>query len=277
MIRRQARLRREFLLKTCVGNLLNKKIGKGITMVSEDHLPRAMDSGRVKDFDIDEYKYAGSRTPKVVITTSHNPSATLKMFVKELRLVFPNSQRMNRGQCDVKQLMRICCSNDVTDIIVVHEHRGIPDNLVISHLPNGPTAFFNISGVIMRHDVGSIVNIKEQTPHLVFHNFVTKIGERATQILKHLFPVPKLDTKRVITFANNNDYISFRHHIFQYVNKELELTELGPRFQLRLYEIKMGKLDDVRASETEWVLRPYINSSVKKIVLSNENGWEDDD
>jgi hypothetical protein len=28
--------------------------------------------------------------------------------------------------------------------------------------------------------------------------------------LQHLFPVPKPDTKRIITFANESDYISFR-------------------------------------------------------------------
>lgn len=29
-------------------------------------------------------------------------------------------------------------------------------------------------------------------------------------ILKYLFPVPKEDSKRVVTFANQEDYISFR-------------------------------------------------------------------
>ena len=29
-------------------------------------------------------------------------------------------------------------------------------------------------------------------------------------ILKYLFPVPKADSKRIITFANSEDYISFR-------------------------------------------------------------------
>lgn len=35
-------------------------------------------------------------------------------------------------------------------------------------------------------------------------------GQRTANILKHLFPVPKPDTKRIITFANQADYISFR-------------------------------------------------------------------
>lgn len=30
-------------------------------------------------------------------------------------------------------------------------------------------------------------------------------------ILKYLFPVPKEDTRRVVTFANQDDFISFRY------------------------------------------------------------------
>lgn len=33
---------------------------------------------------------------------------------------------------------------------------------------------------------------------------------QVTSILKYLFPVPKEDSKRVVTFANQDDYISFR-------------------------------------------------------------------
>lgn len=35
----------------------------------------------------DEYRFAGVEDPKIMITTSREPSARLKMFVKELRLV----------------------------------------------------------------------------------------------------------------------------------------------------------------------------------------------
>jgi hypothetical protein len=45
-----------------------------------------------------------------------------------------------------------------------------------------------------------------------------QIGERTATILKHLFPVPKPDSKRIITFANRDDYISFRSilHYLEY-------------------------------------------------------------
>jgi U3 small nucleolar ribonucleoprotein protein IMP4 len=101
----------------------------------------------------DEYRWAGVEDPKIMITTSHNPSARLKKFAKELRLLFPNAQRLNRGNYEYKQLIDACRANDVTDFMVVHETRGRPDGLIICHLPYGPTAYFNLSDVVMRHDI----------------------------------------------------------------------------------------------------------------------------
>ena len=81
----------------------------------------------------------------------------------------------------------------------------------------------------------------EVYPHLIFHNFKTKLGERVKTVLQHLFPVAKADSKRVITFSNNHDLISFRHHSYEKVShKEVELSELGPRFNLKLYQISLG-------------------------------------
>lgn len=52
-----------------------------------------------------------------------------------------------------------------------------------------------------------------------------------TNILKHLFPVPKVESKRIITFSNTDDLISFRHHTFEKdTHKSVQLNELGPRF-----------------------------------------------
>lgn len=123
----------------------------------------------------------------------------------------------------MKQLIHACRANDVTDFIVVHEHRGVPDGLIICHLPYGPTAYFTMTDVVMRHDIPNIGTMSEQYPHLVFHNFKTKLGNRVMSILKYLFPVPKEDSKRIITFANHDDYISFRHHNYKTVDRQVNL------------------------------------------------------
>lgn len=49
----------------------------------------------------------------------------LHMLFQEMKLLFPNSQRINRGNYDSKQLMQACRSNEVTDFIVVHETRCV--------------------------------------------------------------------------------------------------------------------------------------------------------
>lgn len=310
MLRRQARLRREFLYRKQVESkhkTLQEKKDK-IKKSLQEHTPipgdlrgdalalrkkiKFTDEGPERAAQIggesggagtanshdDEYRYAGCEDPKIMITTSRDPSARLKMFVKELRLLLPNAQRMNRGNYELKQLVHACRANDVTDFIIVHEHRGIPDNLVICHLPYGPTAYFNLSNVVMRHDIPEAVGtMSEQKPHLIFHNFKTKLGERVVSILKHLFPVPKEDSKRVMTFANHDDYICFRHHTYKKQENQIDLHEVGPRFQLRLYEIKLGTLDTIEAADTEWVYRPYMNTTRKRRFLSDDSGWVQDD
>lgn len=308
MLRRQARLRREYLFRKGV-----EERHKAI-QDKKDRLKRAIQENRLIDGDLrrdalslaqsakwddggaelaqltggegggtagvssqdDEYRWAGVEDPKVMVTTSRDPSARLKKFAKEFRLIIPNAQRLNRGNYEFKQLIQACRANEVTDFIVLHEHRGQPDGLVLCHLPYGPTAYFTITDMVMRHDIPDIGNMSEQYPHLIFHNFKTQMGERVMKILKYLFPVPKEESKRVITFANHDDFISFRHHTYKKGpnGQDIELDEVGPRFQLRLYEIKLGTLENEAAARSEWALRPYMNTSGKRRFMSDEDGFE---
>ena len=87
-----------------------------------------------------------------------------------------------------------------------------PDAMIVSHFPHGPTLYFTLHNVTLRHDIESFRSstVSEQYPHLIFENFSSKLGERVRDCLKYLFPVPKEDSKRVMTFSNENDLISFR-------------------------------------------------------------------
>jgi U3 small nucleolar ribonucleoprotein protein IMP4 len=130
-----------------------------------------------------------------------------------LKIVFPNAQRINRGGQVISDIVESCKNNDFTDILLVHEHRGEPDGLIVCHLPFGPTAYFGLLNVVMRHDIKdkqTLGTMSEAYPHLIVENFNTKLGQRTATILKYLFPEPKLETKRIITFANQADYVSFR-------------------------------------------------------------------
>lgn len=84
--------------------------------------------------------------------------------------------------------------------------------MIVSHFPHGPTVFFTLHNVNLRHDIASYKSstVSEQYPHLIFENFSSKLGERIRDVLKYLFPVPKEDSKRIMTFSNEDDFISFR-------------------------------------------------------------------
>lgn len=84
--------------------------------------------------------------------------------------------------------------------------------MIVSHFPHGPTVHFSLHNVALRHDIGSYRSstVSEQYPHLIFEQFTSNLGMRIRDVLKFLFPVPKEDSKRVMTFANEDDFISFR-------------------------------------------------------------------
>lgn len=217
----------------------------------------------------DEYALSGILPPRVCVTTSRDPSSRLKQFAKEVALLLPDSTRVNRGGTTVSDLVDSCKGGEFTDIVMVQETRGEPDGLVISHLPNGPTAFFSLSGTVLRHDIeGGVGSMSEALPHVITEGFESELGRRTTVVLKNLFPPgAKHDTKRVVTFRNEGDFISFRHHTWTKVKRdEVKLKEVGPRFEMRLYMMRLGTLEQKEA-ENEFVLRPYQNTANKKKKL----------
>ncbi len=138
--------------------------------------------------------------------------------------------------------------------------------MIVSHFPYGPTAYFSLHNVVLRHDIPDRGTVSEQFPHLIFSGFSSSLGARVTSILRALFPVPKEDAKRVMTFANEGDYISYRHHVFMQVQGEVQLAEVGPRFEMKLYEVKLGTVD-IAEADTEWVFRPYHRTAKKRLFL----------
>jgi U3 small nucleolar ribonucleoprotein protein IMP4 len=286
MQRRDVRLRREYLYRKSLEQkeqaLLTRKRQLKEALDSDKPIPTELrkDAHELKrDLALDdpdehksnvlddEYASAGVTDPRILITTSHDPSSKLTQFLKELRLVFPNCHRMNRGGTSMKELVDVTKGEGFTDLMIVHETRGKPDGLIVSHMPNGPTAFFNLSNTILRHDIEGTVNMPEVFPHLIFENFSTPLGKRVCTVLKHLFPVCRADSTRVVSCVNREDYVSFRHHVYKkQTHNTVDLLELGPRFEMKLYQVKLGTPEQAEA-ENEWVLRPYMNTAKKRKAL----------
>ena len=166
---------------------------------------------------------------------------------------------------------KTCQENEFSDLIILHENRGVPDGMIISHMPFGPTIYFGLFNVLLRHDIEEEIDtVSEAYPHLIFDGFESRLGNRIEEVWKNLFPVPKFESQRIITLKNNDDYISFRHHTYKKNksnNKDnIDLDEVGPRFEMRPYQILLGTLDMPDANK-EWVLRPYMNTARKKKLI----------
>lgn len=74
------------------------------------------------------------------------------------------------------------------------------------------------------------------------------------------------DSHRVMTFSNEADVVFFRHHMYEKRGgKEVVLHEVGPRFEMQLYQLRLGTLDQVRIGvQGVWWgghILPYIHTT----------------
>jgi U3 small nucleolar ribonucleoprotein protein IMP4 len=57
------------------------------------------------------------------------------------------------------------------------------------------------------------------------------------------------------------------HHVFAKTShKDVQLSEVGPRFEAKPYEIRQGTLDQKEA-DIEWLYRPFMRTAKKKNQL----------
>ncbi|RAH40990.1 snoRNA-binding rRNA-processing protein IMP4 [Aspergillus brunneoviolaceus CBS 621.78] len=296
MLRRQARERRDYLYRRALtlrdasiaekraqlkaslasGKPLDPSIANDKSLREDYKYDESLDSAD-KDADKvdldDEYALtSGIADPRPIVTTSRSPSVRLGTFAKEIRLLLPTAIRLNRGNLVLPDLVSSATAAALTDMILLHEHRGTPTAMTISHLPHGPTASFSLHNVVLRADIPDAARgtVSESYPHLVFEGFTTKLGLRVVQILKHLFP-PREDGKvgnRVVSFVNKEDSIEVRHHVFVKTGyRDVELAEVGPRMTMRLFEIRGGSLEKGSSGDVEWALTQYTRTSKKKDYL----------
>lgn len=49
----------------------------------------------------------------------------------------------------------------------------------------------------------------------------------------------------------------------------MQLNEIGPRFDLKPYQLKLGNLIQLEA-KNEWVLRPYMNTATRRDAIKGK-------
>lgn len=273
--------------------------------VPEKQVPRTIENTREPDETVcrpdDQELFAGNDadefnavlkqvvTPKVLITTCRFNSGRGPAFIKELMQVIPNAQYVNRGTYDLKKVVEYANNQEFTSVMVVHTNRREPDSLLIINLPEGPTAHFKLSKLVLRKDIKNHGNPTTHKPELVLNNFTTRLGHRVGRMIQSLFPQdPNFRGRRVVTFHNQRDYIFFRHHRYIFEEKEKKvvskdkkgkasetkiekhvncrLQECGPRFTLKLITLQHGTFD-TKSGEYEWVHKPDLDTSRRRFFL----------
>lgn len=224
--------------------------------------------------NIDEFaKYFNRETtPKILITTNRRPKGAIFDFLKELKLALPNCEYYPRENFRIKEIIEWSKDRDFTDIMVFQEKWGNPHSVILSHLPEGPTATFRVSGVKLNSEIknhGANTGMDKVAPELILNNFDTMLGSRLGRMIASLFPQdPELEKRRVITWHNQRDFIFFRHHRYQFEKdgSRAHLSEIGPRFTLKLHKLQLGTLDS-RFGEFEFLYKPKDGVNRKKFFL----------
>uniref|UniRef100_A0A2K5KP05 Ribosome production factor 1 n=1 Tax=Cercocebus atys TaxID=9531 RepID=A0A2K5KP05_CERAT len=224
------------------------------------------------DESTDEFaSYFNKQTsPKILITTSDRPHGRTVRLCEQLSTVIPNSHVYYRRGLALKKIIPQCIAREFTDLIVINEDRKTPNGLILSHLPNGPTAHFKMSSVRLRKEIKRRgKDPTEHIPEIILNNFTTRLGHSIGRMFASLFPHnPQFIGRQVATFHNQRDYIFFRFHRYIFRSeKKVGIQELGPRFTLKLRSLQKGTFDS-KYGEYEWVHKPReMDTSRRKFHL----------
>ena len=227
-----------------------------------------------EDITNDEFAtyFSKSYVPKVLITCSDNPHSRTIAFIKELSRIIPNSEPKWRNKSSIKKMVKDAVKLEFTDIIIINEDNRHPNGMVVTHLPEGPTAHFKLTNVKVTKDLRKDwKKITEHRPEVILNNFTTRLGHGIARMLASLFHYePQFRGQRVATFHNQRDYIFFRHHKYEFKSTEkVRLREMGPRFTLKLRSYQKGTFDS-KFGDYEWIItnkRHDMETSRRKFFL----------
>ncbi|KAB5527275.1 hypothetical protein DKX38_021122 [Salix brachista] len=223
-------------------------------------IPRTIENTREFDETVckpDDELYAGNdadefssvlkreRIPKILITTSRFNSTRGPAFISELLEVIPNAHYYKRGTYDLKKIVEYAKKQDFTSLIVVHTNRREPDALLIIGLPDGPTAHFKLSRLVLRKDIKNHGNPTSHEPELVLTNFTTHLGHRIGRYIFETKESKQGDSKG----KNRKDGKGEKNTQEKVIAR---LQECGPRFTLKLRSLQHETFD-TKGGEYEWV------------------------
>ena len=249
------------------------------------------------DNALDEITIADDETKTMVMCANEHPGERTFLFMQELCFTIPNCQFFKRKTYPLKKIATFAGKRGFSTMIVIQEKDEQPDSMFVVTLPEGPTAYYKISGLKLGSEMKhSVPCNSEHKPEILTTNFKTRLGARVSKQLESMFPAVGDDVgRRSLVFHNQRDFIFFRHYryIFRNVsvkgNEEEEvamkkdlfdpdrddsdcedegpkppscqLKEIGPRMTLRLRSLQLTGIFDKKNAEYEYMWRPDTNVS----------------
>lgn len=225
-----------------------------------------------EETDDDEDQDEPNNEPKILITT-HEMRISFQTYklCRELTRVLPNAHYFYRKNTRLTKIIPEAIKRDYSAMIVINEDRKIPNGMLISLFPDGPTMNFKMSSVKLSDEIkgASVSGFTKHKPEIILNHFNTRLGLQIGRSFAAIFPPdPQYEGRHCITFHNQRDYIFFRHHRYIFRNaKKVGLQELGPKFTLKLRSLQKGTYD-TKFGEYEWVQKRHeMEQSRRKFSL----------
>jgi ribosome production factor 1 len=247
------------------------------TREADDTVVQPGDAEVAAEDSFDEFAghFSGDAPPRTVVTTGQYPSRKLLDFMEEVVGLLPNCEYRQRGAIPIKQIVEAATKRGFTMLLVFTEKAKKCRGLWLIKLPDGPTARFKVSNLVMPKRIANHGRATQHRPELILNNFSTRMGHRVGRMLGCLVPHdPQFKGRQVVTLHNQRDFIFFRHHRYIFEEKAegkkkrvaARLQELGPRFTLRLKSLQMSTFD-TQHGEYEWKHKPELDTSRRRFHL----------
>lgn len=131
--------------------------------------------------------YANQVKPKVLMTTSVKAKGNSYDLVKEMLKVIPNSVFYSRREFKIKAICDQASEQGFTDVMIFHEDNKEINSMLLVHLPNGPTAHFKLSKLILPDKIKGHGKASNHKPEIILNNFNTRLGHRLGRMFGALF------------------------------------------------------------------------------------------
>eukprot|EP01105_Mastigella_eilhardi_P025823 TRINITY_DN7167_c0_g1_i1.p1 TRINITY_DN7167_c0_g1~~TRINITY_DN7167_c0_g1_i1.p1 ORF type:complete len:352 (+),score=108.07 TRINITY_DN7167_c0_g1_i1:365-1420(+) len=237
-----------------------------------------------RDITEDEFaSYFNGKTPKIIVTTSMGAKKHTMIFADLLSKILHEAAVFHRRSYSLQQIIRYATHKSYTDLVVLNENKirskKKTSDLIVVHLPRGPTARFKVMDLKLPEELGVELARTQRCPcELILNNFSTRLGLYTGRMIACLFPQkPDFELRRVATFHCQRDYIFFRHHRYIFEESQTDhqksqsplttrLQEIGPRFVLKLMSLQLGTLDTVHG-EYIFTFRKELRATRKRFFL----------